>query len=49
MERPYRDRDWLYRKYHEEGLTQREIGEECGVSPTTIRKQMKAFGIETGR
>jgi transcriptional regulator with XRE-family HTH domain len=47
MERPYRDRDWLYRKYHEEGLTQREIADECGVSPTTIRRQMKAFAIET--
>lgn len=47
MERPYRDRDWLERKYHGEGLTQREIAEGCGVSPSTIRKQMKAFGIET--
>ncbi len=47
MDRPYRDPDWLAEKYHGEGLTQREIGEECGVSPSTIRKQMKAFGIET--
>lgn len=47
MERPYRDPEWLEGKYHGEGLTQREIGEECGVSPTTIRKQMKEFGIET--
>lgn len=47
MDRPYRDRDWLDEKYHGEGLTQREIAEECGVSPTTIRKQMKAFGMET--
>lgn len=46
MERPYRDRDWLEQKYHGEGLTQREIAEECDVSPTTIRKQMKRFGIE---
>lgn len=47
MDRPYRDPDWLEQKYHGEGLTQREIAEECGVSPTTIRKQMKAFDIET--
>jgi 5-methylcytosine-specific restriction endonuclease McrA len=47
MERPYRDREWLKCQYHEKGLTQREIGELCGVSPTTIRKQMKEFGIET--
>lgn len=47
MDRPYRDPDWLERKYHGEGLTQREIGELCDVSPTTIRKQMKELGIET--
>lgn len=47
MERPYRDREWLEHQYHEKGLTQREIGELCDVSPTTIRKQMKEFGIET--
>ncbi|MFB6164499.1 MAG: HNH endonuclease [Haloarculaceae archaeon] len=34
-------------KYHDEGLTQREIGEECGVSPRTIRGYMKEFDIET--
>ena len=47
MERPYRDRDWLERQYHDRGLSQREIGELCGVSATTIRKQMKEFEIET--
>lgn len=47
MDRPYPDREWLERQYHERGLTQREIGELCGVSATTIRKQMKDFGIET--
>lgn len=43
----YWDADWLERKYHDEGLTQREIAEACGVSPTTIRKRMKRYGIET--
>lgn len=47
MDRPYRDPDWLEQKYHGEGLTQREIGKLCDVSPSTIRKQMKEFGIET--
>lgn len=47
MERPYRDREWLEHQYHEKGLTQREIGELCDVSPSTIRKQMKEFGIKT--
>lgn len=47
MERPYRDRDWLDERYHGGGLTQREIGELCGVSATTVRKYMRKFGIET--
>ncbi|MFB6352840.1 MAG: NUMOD3 domain-containing DNA-binding protein, partial [Halobacteriales archaeon] len=47
MDRPYRDRDWIEEKYHGEGLTQREIAEECGVSPTAIGKRMKRNGIET--
>lgn len=47
MERPYRDADWLRRRYHDDGATQREIAEECGVSPTTIRDWMKRHDIET--
>ncbi|MFB6360145.1 MAG: NUMOD3 domain-containing DNA-binding protein [Halobacteriales archaeon] len=47
MERPYRNQEWLYQKYHEERLTQREIAEECGVSPRTIRTYMNEFEIET--
>lgn len=47
MDRPYRDPDWLEQKYHGEGLTQREIAEECGVASSTIRKYMQRFGIET--
>lgn len=47
MQPRYRNRDWLQRKYHGEGLTQREIAEECGVSPRTVRKYMNRFSIET--
>lgn len=47
MDRPYRDPDWLEQKYHGEGLTQREIAEDCGVASSTIRKYMQRFGIET--
>jgi 5-methylcytosine-specific restriction endonuclease McrA len=47
MVRRYRNGWWLYQKYHREGWTQRAIAEECGVSPRTVRKYMKRFGIET--
>jgi 5-methylcytosine-specific restriction endonuclease McrA len=47
MDRPYRDADWLRRRYHDDGATQREIAEECGVSSRTIRKWMKKYDIET--
>lgn len=47
MERLYRDREWLVARYLGDGLTQREIGELCGVSARTIRTYMKRFGIET--
>jgi len=43
----YRNGHWLEVKYWDEGLTQREIGEECGVSPSTIREYMKRFDIPT--
>ena len=46
MTKRYQNPDWLERKYWEEGLTQREMAEICGVSPTTIRTYMKEFGIE---
>jgi len=47
MVRRYRNGWWLHRKYHEEGWTQREIAEECGVSASTVRTYMDRFGIET--
>jgi len=43
----YRSGHWLEAKYWEEGLTQKEIADECGVSPTTIRKYMNQFDIPT--
>lgn len=43
----YRNGWWLEEKYHREGLTQREIAEECGVSARTIRAYMNEFDIET--
>lgn len=42
----YRNGWWLEVKYHDEGMTQQEIGEVCGVSARTIRMYMKEFGIE---
>ncbi|NHN59303.1 NUMOD3 domain-containing DNA-binding protein [Halorussus rarus] len=43
----YRNGWWLEVKYWDEGLTQREIAEECGVSPRLIRKYMNRFDIPT--
>ncbi|WP_135824437.1 NUMOD3 domain-containing DNA-binding protein [Halorussus ruber] len=43
----YRNSRWLEEKYWEEGLTQKEIAEKCGISPTTVRKYMKRFDIPT--
>ncbi|WP_132058258.1 LuxR C-terminal-related transcriptional regulator [Halorussus amylolyticus] len=34
----YRSGHWLERKYWDEGLTQKEIAEECGISATTVRE-----------
>ena len=43
----YRSGHWLEAKYWEEELTQREIADECGVSPRTIREYMDQFDIPT--
>lgn len=45
MVKRYRNGWWLHRKYHEEGMTQAEIAEECGVSPRAIRNWMKRRGV----
>lgn len=47
MSRRYHDEQWLREKYRNEGWTQREIAEECGVSPRTVRTYMNRFDIET--
>ena len=39
------DKDWLYQKYIEEGLTQKQIGVLLGVSATTINRRLKQFNI----
>lgn len=46
MSNQYRDEEWLRQQYWEEGPTQREIAEKCGVSARAIRKWMKKFDIE---
>lgn len=46
MKRKYKDRNWLYQKYVEEGLTQGEIAQLCECSHSTIHRQMKKLGIE---
>lgn len=38
MGRRYRDESWLHERYDAEGRTQAEIANECGVSPSCIRK-----------
>jgi predicted DNA-binding protein YlxM (UPF0122 family) len=43
----YDDADWLERKYWDEGLTQREIGELAGVTKGIISKFMRKHEIET--
>ena len=41
----YRDGSWLREKYVEEGKTQTEIGEECGVHTNTIGHWLREFDI----
>lgn len=45
----YKDKDWLYYQYFEYGRTMREIGEEVGVSKTTIRSYIQKYGIPKPR
>lgn len=47
--RKYQNQEWLNEQYHGEERTQAEIGTECGVSRTTIRRWMGKFDIETRR
>lgn len=47
MVKRYRNGWWLAIKYHDEGLTQQEIADECDVSPRAIRTYMNEYDIET--
>jgi DNA-directed RNA polymerase specialized sigma24 family protein len=44
---PLDDEETLVELYHEEGLTQAEIGERHGVSSSTVSHYMKKHGVET--
>lgn len=43
----YRNGWWLEIKYWDEGLTQREIAAECGISVRQVRRYMDRFDIPT--
>jgi len=43
----YRNGWWPEIKYWDEGLTQREIADECGISPTTVRAYMRRYDVPT--
>ena len=45
-ELPFNDSDWLYQKYHEDGLSTQQIATEVGVCYSTIRNRMEKFDIE---
>ena len=38
MKEMYRDKDWLFEKYINQGMNMQEIADECGVSKRTIKK-----------
>ena len=41
----YQNKEWLYKKYWEEELSQRQIARLCEVSKKTIRRWLKKFNI----
>lgn len=43
----YKREAWLYEKYHEEGRTQAEMADICGISPRTIGEWMNRHDVET--
>lgn len=45
---PYKDQATLKRLYHQEGLTQAEIGHELGVNSSTISTWMDKLNVATG-
>ena len=44
-DKPYRNEEWLTAVYHGEGLTLKQIGDACGVSPMTINQWLVKHGI----
>jgi len=42
----YKDAEWLEEQYHENELSQAEIGDKCGVSGATVRYWMEKHDIE---
>lgn len=46
MAKKYKDRDWLRRKYWDEGLSTTEIAEICDVTSMTIWRWMERHNIE---
>lgn len=42
------DPDWLRRRYIDDGLSIRRLGDEIGVSRETVRRHLKRHGIERG-
>ena len=44
---PWRDAEWLRRKYWDEGLTQEKIAEEADTHPNQIRRWMDKLDVET--
>lgn len=44
-DKKYRDEDWLYKKYITEGVSTKEIAEECGVTADCILNWLGEFEI----
>lgn len=42
----YKDKNWLYQKYHIEQLSLKAVGKLCGVHHTCIYKWLKKYQIE---
>lgn len=40
------DKEWLYEKYHGDGLSLKEIADECNVGHKAIRRMMIKYDIE---
>lgn len=43
----HRSEDWLIEKYHRNGLTMKEVAEECGCTQACISEWLQNFNIKT--